>query len=288
VKRSSATPKGRLPCCVQSKVTGNEFRRLDGSAVHVVDSKGKPVEPSLRSTRDTSRRCRHHLDATSSPLLRDTGCRPNPADTLCQVPQRCCQHHDRSLRFDTDRSGSLRIGHQLPVPFPSDKSGEKVAVHQQPVPGATQPMCHCKRSLAGRETGFGCRRCCHLLHRRTCAVRVVKRRSIVRQQYTVATSHERIMKPWDKQWSRSPRWVNPSSIPIARTVGWSSHCYYQVIIVLRRKPWPKNPIPSTSSSWTRAALPWGLVLFDACRSEQRPAPGLPDPVVLRLQVFSTS
>jgi hypothetical protein len=30
------------------------------------------------------------------------------------------------------------------------------------------------------------------------------------------------------------------------------------------------------------------VPYDACSHEQRPAPGLPHPAVLRLQVFSTS
>jgi hypothetical protein len=35
-------------------------------------------------------------------------------------------------------------------------------------------------------------------------------------------------------------------------------------------------------------LPWGFGPYDACRSRQRPTPGLPDPAVLRLQVFSTS
>lgn len=39
---------------------------------------------------------------------------------------------------------------------------------------------------------------------------------------------------------------------------------------------------------TQVALPWGLVPYDACGSGQRPTPGLPDPAVLRLQVFSTS
>jgi hypothetical protein len=36
------------------------------------------------------------------------------------------------------------------------------------------------------------------------------------------------------------------------------------------------------------ALPWGLVPYDACRSRQRPTPGLPHLAVLRLQAFSTS
>jgi hypothetical protein len=35
-------------------------------------------------------------------------------------------------------------------------------------------------------------------------------------------------------------------------------------------------------------LPWGLGPFGACGNGQRPTPGLPDPAVQRLQVFSTS
>jgi hypothetical protein len=35
-------------------------------------------------------------------------------------------------------------------------------------------------------------------------------------------------------------------------------------------------------------LPWGSAPYDACRSRQRPTPGLPPPAALRLQVFSTS
>jgi hypothetical protein len=52
--------------------------------------------------------------------------------------------------------------------------------------------------------------------------------------------------------------------------------------------WSKCPLPFATTSRDRAALPWGLVLYDACRSGQRPTPGLPHPAVQRLQVFSTS
>jgi hypothetical protein len=45
----------------------------------------------------------------------------------------------------------------------------------------------------------------------------------------------------------------------------------------------------TTSQLSRAnILPWGLVLFDAFRSGQRPTPGLPHQAVLRLQALSAS
>jgi hypothetical protein len=50
----------------------------------------------------------------------------------------------------------------------------------------------------------------------------------------------------------------------------------------------EDPWVSAGGMRTRAALPWGLVPFDAHRSRQRPTPGLPHPAVQRLQVFSTS
>jgi hypothetical protein len=37
-----------------------------------------------------------------------------------------------------------------------------------------------------------------------------------------------------------------------------------------------------------SALPWGFLPYNVSRCEQRPAPGLPHPTVLRLQAFSTS
>jgi hypothetical protein len=70
--------------------------------------------------------------------------------------------------------------------------------------------------------------------------------------------------------------------------GQGSLCHSQVLIVLRSNVVSEDPCPSASVVRTRAALPWGLVPYDALRSGQRLAPGLPHPAMRRLQVFSTS
>jgi hypothetical protein len=47
-------------------------------------------------------------------------------------------------------------------------------------------------------------------------------------------------------------------------------------------------LPTPARMRDAGALPWGLSPYDACRSGQRPTPGLPHLAVLRLQAFSTS
>lgn len=164
----------------------------------------------------------------------------------------------RGVNVDLD--GSRRRGHQLLRPRRPDKSVRRFFIHQPPTSRATQPTSDLERHLAVRKAepvrrGY------------TPPTRVDSRHADSEETADSTRSRHRSTASWNSRRSRSPRWVTPRQVPIARAVGQSSRSCYQVLIVLRRKSWPKNPFPSTSSSRNRAALPWGLVLFDACRSE---------------------
>jgi hypothetical protein len=65
-------------------------------------------------------------------------------------------------------------------------------------------------------------------------------------------------------------------------------CHSQVLIVLRRKSCPKTHVRPLAMCGTRRPFRGVFLPYDALRSGQRPAPGLPHPAVRRLQVFSTS
>jgi hypothetical protein len=65
-------------------------------------------------------------------------------------------------------------------------------------------------------------------------------------------------------------------------------CHSQVLIVLRRKSCPKTHVRPLAMCGTRRPFRGVFLPYDALRSGQRPAPGLPHPAVQRLQVFSTS
>jgi hypothetical protein len=86
--------------------------------------------------------------------------------------------------------------------------------------------------------------------------------------------------------AHGPSWSRSARRNTGRDHHDSRHVEYS--IVLRRRSWPKNPLPSANAPRTRAALPWGLALYDAFGSRQRPTPGLPHPAAQRLQAFSTS